>query len=104
MDLNNLDADCRRLIVQAGLAAVNHGLYQDAEAILNALPLLVSDTLDCALLRACLLFGLNRVEEAMTYLDSLHNEQADALKAMLQPNYVTVSQGAKKWKLKQQVS
>ncbi|WP_028534034.1 EscG/YscG/SsaH family type III secretion system needle protein co-chaperone [Paludibacterium yongneupense] len=81
--MNAIDDDTRRLVVEAGFAAVNHGLSACATQVLEALPWLVPLPLPRAQSRALLLFGLGRRDEAFALLDSTDDIAARDLRRLL---------------------
>lgn len=81
-NLNILEKEDCRLILQAGIAAAHHGLLNDAQTILDALPVLVSDPVQQCLLRSVLLFSLQRRQEAQKCLVGLDCDEAEQLKTL----------------------
>ncbi|OJA97498.1 EscG/YscG/SsaH family type III secretion system needle protein co-chaperone [Burkholderia ubonensis] len=84
--MNLLSADARRLIVEAGLAAVNHGLHREAWAIHAALPALILDARDRLALEAVMLIGLGRTGSAARLLERASAQQVQLLAPMLAPS------------------
>ncbi|MDM5065368.1 EscG/YscG/SsaH family type III secretion system needle protein co-chaperone [Aeromonas salmonicida] len=74
-----LDDDTRRLVVEAGLAAVNNGLYPQAEAIRHALPLLSDNAQARAIVHAVMLIGLHDPDGAARVL---HGDRSDAARLL----------------------
>ncbi|TDR76586.1 EscG/YscG/SsaH family type III secretion system needle protein co-chaperone [Paludibacterium purpuratum] len=64
------DAAIRRLVVEAGFAAVNHGLQREMRTILASLPDWLDDPAVLAACQATLLFGLGDRAGAESRLDS----------------------------------
>ena len=75
--------DTCRLIAEAGLAAVNHGLYREAESIRAALPWLVGDSGVRRILEASLLVGLGQPEAAMALLEGATSAEAAVLRRLV---------------------
>ncbi|RXV65299.1 EscG/YscG/SsaH family type III secretion system needle protein co-chaperone [Burkholderia stabilis] len=82
-------ADMRRLIVEAGLAAVNHGLYREAWAIHSALPTLIPDANDRRAIEVVMLIGLGRIGSAARLLEQAPAQHAKLLSPLLAPPVVT---------------
>ncbi|WP_063889467.1 MULTISPECIES: EscG/YscG/SsaH family type III secretion system needle protein co-chaperone [Burkholderia] len=80
-----LSQDARRLLVECGLAAVNHGLARHAWAIYDALPALVAATGDRRLVEATMLIGLGRDGCAARLLASMPGPDAALLRGLLAP-------------------
>lgn len=74
-----------RLIVEAGFAAVNHGLRAELHDILAALPDWLDDPSQLAQCEAILLFGLGRRRAASARLACLPAEECLPLRALLAP-------------------
>ncbi|MGT0250530.1 EscG/YscG/SsaH family type III secretion system needle protein co-chaperone [Burkholderia pyrrocinia] len=83
--MSPLSAAARRLIVEAGLAAVNHGLHREAWAIHAALPELIPDTHDRLALEAVMLIGLGRSGSAARLLERAGAPHARLLTPLLAP-------------------
>lgn len=81
--MTGLSREVRRLVAEAGLAAVNHGLYREAESIRLALPWLVEDDSARRILDASLLLGLGQTEAAMRRLDGDTSTEAGVLRRLL---------------------
>jgi type III secretion system SsaH family protein len=73
----------RRLVVEAGLAAVNHGLLPEARAIHAALVDLVPAAEPRRLLEATMLIGLGEQEDAERLLENDTSVEADTLRMLL---------------------
>lgn len=84
--MSELDKETRRLIVQAGVAAANHGLFAEAKTILDALPLLVKDPESYALLSAVLLYGTGQMKKAAEILSPIQGVEAEQLKQIFSGN------------------
>lgn len=78
-----LNKHVNRLIVQAGVAAINHGLLTEAKIILDALDALVDDVEPRLLLRSVLLFGTQQEQAAWRCLDNSTSDKANFLKDLL---------------------
>ncbi|PTB18605.1 EscG/YscG/SsaH family type III secretion system needle protein co-chaperone [Trinickia symbiotica] len=78
-----MESDIRRLVVQAGLAAVNHGLFAEAQAIRAALVDLVPAPDLRRLLEATILIGLGELEEAAHLLENDASAEAGTLRLLL---------------------
>jgi type III secretion system SsaH family protein len=78
-----LDKEVSRLIVQAGVAAINHGLLTEANVILDALDNLVDNLEHRSLLRAVLLFGTQQEQAAWRCLDNSTSDKANVLRDLL---------------------
>ncbi|WDD90568.1 EscG/YscG/SsaH family type III secretion system needle protein co-chaperone (plasmid) [Burkholderia sp. FERM BP-3421] len=87
--MSPLSADARRLIVEAGLAAVNHGLHREAWAIHAALPALIPDAHDRLALEAVMLIGLGRSGSAARLLERASAQHAQLLAPLLSPPAAT---------------
>lgn len=82
------DASLRRLVVEAGLAAVNNNLYGPAETILKTLPLLTDNLHARTILAATFHIGLNDMKSAYDKLCSDHSPEGDLLRELIaQPRY-----------------
>lgn len=75
--------DVRRLVIEAGFAAMNLGMREEMKAILAALPDWIDDARQLARCEATLLFGLKRYKAAKAKLDTLPVEDCAALRALL---------------------
>lgn len=85
--MNALDREIRRLIAQAGLAAVNHGFIAEAQAIREALPDLVAAPRLCNLLDAAMLIGLGEHDKATRLLSGDESVEAETLRMLLKPDH-----------------
>ncbi|WP_080440015.1 EscG/YscG/SsaH family type III secretion system needle protein co-chaperone [Burkholderia ubonensis] len=83
--MNQIDAEARRRIVEAGLAACNHGLLQQAWAIYGALPRLIADPGHRNLIEAVMLVGLGRDGSAARLLEQMSGPEADIARRLLLP-------------------
>lgn len=84
--MNGLDEDVRRLIVEAGLVAVNHGLLAQAHAIRAAHGDLVDDPDLRKLLDAAMLIGLGARTSAERLLVGDASPEAQVLRRLTEPN------------------
>ena len=75
--------DIRRLVVEAGFAAVNLGLRHELRIILKALPGWIEDPVVLASCQATMLFGLNQPTDALAQLDGLPEEVCEELRSLL---------------------
>lgn len=73
-----LDVSVRQIIVELALTGANHGMRAEARAILDALPLLVSDGSNRELLRVALLIALGDTRAASMHLNTLRAGCANA--------------------------
>ncbi|GLU33135.1 EscG/YscG/SsaH family type III secretion system needle protein co-chaperone [Trinickia caryophylli] len=80
-----MNTETRQLIVEAGLAAVNHGLLAEARAIRDALPDLVAAPELRRLLDAAILIGLGERDAAAKLLQADSSSEAQLLRTLLQP-------------------
>ncbi|CAI1197435.1 EscG/YscG/SsaH family type III secretion system needle protein co-chaperone [Serratia quinivorans] len=80
-----LDTETRQLIVEAGLAAVNNGLFPQTEAIRIALPLLTENQQAGNIVNAVMLIGLCNAPEAKRVLRGDRSEEATLLSQLIQP-------------------
>jgi type III secretion system SsaH family protein len=80
-----LDAETRRVLVEAGLAAVNNGLYPQAEAIRHALPQLTENDQARNIINAVMLIGLCDPQAAVRTLQGDCSEAAMLLRKLMQP-------------------
>ncbi len=78
-----METDIRRLVAEAGLAAVNHGLFPEARAILAALVDLVPAPELRRLLEATILIGLGESGKAARLLENDTSAEADTLRMLL---------------------
>ncbi|HTI18325.1 MAG TPA: EscG/YscG/SsaH family type III secretion system needle protein co-chaperone [Trinickia sp.] len=81
-----IDDDTRRLIAEAGLAAINHGLLSEALAIREALPHLVAAPAPRRLLEAAMSIGLGTPEAAEQLLADDTSPEADVLRMLMRSN------------------
>lgn len=72
-----------RLVVEAGFAAVNHGLRAEMRDILAALPDWIDDPVQLARIEAILLFGLGRRSAAAVRLTTLDATDCGVLRTLL---------------------
>ncbi|AXE30569.1 EscG/YscG/SsaH family type III secretion system needle protein co-chaperone [Chromobacterium phragmitis] len=75
-----------RLALEAGFAAVNHGLRAEMEDILAALPDWLDDPEQRARTEAVLLFGLGRRRAAAARLAALPPDDCLPLRRLLSPH------------------
>nr|WP_232450523.1 EscG/YscG/SsaH family type III secretion system needle protein co-chaperone [Burkholderia ubonensis] len=80
-----MTSEARRLIVEAGIAAVNHGLYREAWAIHAALPALIPDAGDRCTVEAVMLIGLGRTGSAARLIKNVPTPYAEQLAPLLAP-------------------
>lgn len=83
--MSAVDSEIRRLIAEAGLAAVNHGFISEARAIREALPDLVAAPRLRNLLDAAMLISLGEREEAARMLNGDESDEAETLRKLLKP-------------------
>lgn len=88
---NILDKATIRLVVEAGIAATNHGLLKEAESILLALPYWIPDLSTRRTVAAILLFGLRRPAEALAQLEDEQSDEACALRCLIQDMITTTN-------------
>ncbi|MCX8565614.1 MAG: type III secretion system protein, SsaH family [Glomeribacter sp. 1016415] len=81
--MRQLDQDVRRLMVELGLAAVNHGLLDDAQMIHAALIDLVADPSQRQVLAATMLIGLGQPQAALQLLAQQTQAEAELLRQLL---------------------
>ncbi|MEO2215977.1 EscG/YscG/SsaH family type III secretion system needle protein co-chaperone [Chromobacterium vaccinii] len=72
-----------RLVIEAGFAAVNHGLRAEMHDILAALPDWLDEPAQLARCEAVLLFGLGRRRAAAARLAALPDDDCAPLRALL---------------------
>lgn len=84
--MNLLAEDVRRLIVEAGLVAVNHGLLAQAHAIRAAHGDLIDDPELRKLLDAAMLIGLGARASAERLLVGDASPEAQVLRRLTEPN------------------
>jgi type III secretion system SsaH family protein len=77
-----MNSQDKQLLVEAALAAANHGLREQAHTLLHYLPTLIADETDRALYSAMIHFGLDEQREALFCLNGLQDPRAEGLKAM----------------------
>ncbi|APC09812.1 MULTISPECIES: EscG/YscG/SsaH family type III secretion system needle protein co-chaperone [Providencia] len=87
--MNLLDFSMRQLIIESGLAAVNNGLYIQAEAIRHVLPYLTENESACNIIDATILIGMNNLYLAEEKLQSDKSPEAELLKQFIE--YITIS-------------
>ncbi|PHV11496.1 EscG/YscG/SsaH family type III secretion system needle protein co-chaperone [Chitinimonas sp. BJB300] len=75
--------EVRRLVVEAGFAAVHLGLNSEIRTILAALPGWIDDPVVLASCQATLLFGLNKPTEALERLEGLPDDVCPQLRELL---------------------
>ncbi|MGQ5524535.1 DUF1039 domain-containing protein [Chitinimonas sp. PSY-7] len=75
--------EIRRLVVEAGFAAVHLGLRHELRTILTALPGWIEDPVVLASCQATMLFGLNQPADALAQLDGLPDDVCAELRALL---------------------
>ncbi|MBT2869679.1 EscG/YscG/SsaH family type III secretion system needle protein co-chaperone [Chromobacterium violaceum] len=80
------DSQRVRLALEAGFAAVNHGLRAEMEDILAALPDWLDDPAQRASAEAVLLFGLGRRRAAAARLADLPPDDCLPLRRLLPPH------------------
>jgi type III secretion system SsaH family protein len=85
--MSAVESEIRRLIVEAGLVAVNHGFMGEAHAIREALPDLVAAPRLRDLIDAVMLIGLGEREEAARLLNGDASDEAETLRMLLKPEY-----------------
>ncbi|WP_408296278.1 EscG/YscG/SsaH family type III secretion system needle protein co-chaperone [Paraburkholderia sp. RL17-373-BIF-A] len=73
-----------RLVVEAGFAAVNHGLRVEMRDILSALPDMIDEPLQLARTESVLLFGLGHRRAAAARLATLEPTDCDVLRSLLE--------------------
>lgn len=81
--MNGLDKDVCRLIVELGLAAVNHSLIDNAQIIRAALTDLIVDPSQRHVLEATLLIGLGQPQAALKLLSEHPRPEAELLRQLL---------------------
>ncbi|BBE08747.1 Probable type III secretion apparatus [Mycoavidus cysteinexigens] len=81
--MSRLDQDVCRLIVEVGLAAVNHALLDDAQIIHAALIDLVMDLSQRQVLEATMLIGLGQPQAALQLLAQHTQPEAELLRQLL---------------------
>lgn len=82
--LETIDNTTKRLVVEAGIVAINHGLLKEAASILAALPYLISDQSARKTVAAILLLGLRRKADALAELEDEKTDEALALRCLIQ--------------------
>jgi type III secretion system SsaH family protein len=70
----------KRLLVEAAIAASNHGLTQQAYALLAIFPQLISDEEDRHLCASIIYFALNETANALRELAPCRSEAAQGLR------------------------
>lgn len=80
-----LDTETRQLIVEAGLAAVNNGLFPQTETIRIALPQLTENQQAGNIVNVVMLIGLCDAPEARRVLGEDRSEEATLLRQLIQP-------------------
>ncbi|OHX19166.1 EscG/YscG/SsaH family type III secretion system needle protein co-chaperone [Chromobacterium sphagni] len=78
-----LATDICRLVVETGLAAVNHGLYDEADAIRLAMPHLTENAHARKIVEATLLLGMGHAEAASSLLRGDSSEEAGMLRRLI---------------------
>ena len=82
--LDTINNTTKRLVVEAGIVAINHGLMKEAASILAALPYLISDQSTRKTIAAILLLGLKRKADALAELEGEQTDEALALRCLIQ--------------------
>lgn len=72
-----------RLVVEAGVAAVNHGLRAEMRDILAALPDWIYEPTQLARTESILLFGLGRLRATTARLATLDDDDCGPLRTLL---------------------
>ncbi|NRB66642.1 MAG: EscG/YscG/SsaH family type III secretion system needle protein co-chaperone [Vibrio sp.] len=70
----------KQLLVEAALAAANHGLEKQALSILNAFSSLIEDEGDRRICASLIYFALDKRAQAMRSLNGLDTPQAEGLR------------------------
>ncbi|NMP26474.1 EscG/YscG/SsaH family type III secretion system needle protein co-chaperone [Rahnella sp. SAP-1] len=79
----SLDASLRRLIVETGLVAVNHGFITQTQTILAALPHLSDNLQARTIIEATMLIGLGNNNAASVLLQGNVSSEAQLLRQLI---------------------
>lgn len=74
-----MNSEDKRLLVEAAIAASNHGLRKEAYALLALFPQLIDDEEDRGICASLIYFALNDVADALAALKPCHSDRAKAL-------------------------
>ncbi|WP_298775612.1 EscG/YscG/SsaH family type III secretion system needle protein co-chaperone [uncultured Shewanella sp.] len=74
-----MNSEDKRLLVEAAIAASNHGLRKEAYSLLALFPELIDDEEDRGICASLIYFALNDVADALASLKSCHSDRAKAL-------------------------
>jgi len=78
-----LERDVKQLLVEAALAAPNHGLLAQAQGLLEALPALGLEEKNQALVTAMVYFGLRQPRAALDAIKDVADECAQNIRQMI---------------------
>jgi type III secretion system SsaH family protein len=78
-----LELSLRRIIIEVGLTAVNHGFDIQAKVIREALPYLIENRQAHCIIEATLLIGLGENSSAISLLKNNFSKEADMLRKLL---------------------
>lgn len=79
----SLDDGVRKLIIECGLAAVNNGLYLEAESIRNTLPCLTENEHARNIIDITMLIGMNNLYLAQEKLQGNLSHEAEILRQLI---------------------
>ncbi|WP_299493711.1 EscG/YscG/SsaH family type III secretion system needle protein co-chaperone [uncultured Shewanella sp.] len=74
-----MNSEDKRLLVEAAIAASNHGLRKEAHSLLALFPELIEDEEDRSICASLIYFALNEQSEALEALRHCHSDRAQAL-------------------------
>ncbi|MFW7522872.1 DUF1039 domain-containing protein [Vibrio ostreicida] len=77
-----MNSSDKQLLVEAAIAAANHGLEKQALCILEAFADLISDPIDCQVCSSLVYFALDKRPQAIRALIGLEGPQAEGLRLL----------------------
>ncbi|AUH50665.1 EscG/YscG/SsaH family type III secretion system needle protein co-chaperone [Chromobacterium sp. ATCC 53434] len=81
--MKSLETNICKLVVETGLAAVNHGLYDEADSIRLAMPHLTENPHAQKIVEATLLLGMGHARAASSLLHGDRSEEAEMLRSLI---------------------
>ncbi len=75
-----MESEDKRLLVEAAVAAGNHGFKKQAYALIKVFPELILDEEDRKICTSVIYFALNEASKAVSELQSCNSEAAQALR------------------------
>lgn len=87
-------SDDKKLLVETAIAAGNHGMKEQAYAIIKIFPDLIQDEEDRKVCISVIYFALNEASKAVRELKSCHSEAAQALAVLFSGSVTSEKQKA----------